>query len=462
MDRRLRTAAFGTGIAVLLLATAVIVFNVESFSGDGEGRSLIGFDFGAAAEHVEALVQWGPRNTGSEAELNGALYIERQFMEAGLTDVHIENFTATLFEVRSTDLCLVPYMPRVNVPRPGGAHIEFTHIIDYVVQGNSGSLAWSNFRDDLMFVDIGNGSDPASFSQARGMVCFIEQDENTPSNWDLYQMAVDAGVRAVILQNTFQGDKLGYLPFFKSGPDLGSTRIPVLMVGREAGDTILSHTDHRIRLDLDVVVEERPVRVVVGDIKGSADDIVVFGAHHDTCYNTIGVVDNTQGAATIIELARAMVSSGRHFSATMRFATFGGEEEGLFGSEEYYKAHAKEMESCRAYFNFDMAHMDKRTMEGVLTCTDNSTLRGIDRYIDLLIEEEPSMSVYKLSTAYSQMSHASSDYHAFVAGGAIGVAGWGSGCEEYHTYQDDMSHLNPESLQIWSRITGSYACDRWG
>jgi hypothetical protein len=443
MDRRTRMVAFGICAAILLLLTAVVVFNVESITGGGDERTLIGFDSGAAADHVEALIQWGPRNTGSEAELNGAMYIAQQFEGAGLTNVHIENFTAVLFEVRSTELCLVQYMPRMNLPRPGSGHITFQHMTEYVVQGNSGSYAWSTFRDDLEAVNIGNGT------------------ADTPSNWDLYRTAADAGVRAVILQNLFQGEGIGFLPFFKSGPDLGASRIPILMVSKSVGDTIQSKTDHKVRIKLDVAVEERPVRVVVGDIESESKDIVVFGAHHDTCYNTVGVVDNTQGAATIIELARAIVSSGKQFKATMRFATFGGEEEGLFGSEGYYAAHAEEMKNCEAYFNFDMAHIDRRTMTGDLTCTENATLKGIDPYIDLLMKKEPSLTSYKLATEYSAMSHASSDYHAFVQGGATGIAGWGSGSEEYHTYKDDLTHLNPESLQVWSRIMGSYAVDRW-
>lgn len=461
MAPRTRTVLFAVLAVTLLAISAVAVLNRDRLLDWTDAPFLIGFDINRAEAHVKELIKWGPRMSGTEAELNGALYIQQQFIEAGLTDVHIENYTISMFEVMIASMSLVQYMPMGNVPRPNGDTVEFQHMTEFVVQGYSGSRSWGGFRDDLELVNIGDGSDPSTFSRARGKACFIEQTESTPSNWELYDMAADAGVEAVILQNLFQGEKVGFLPFFKSGPDLGpGRRIPVLMVGKDAGDDMIRRSTYKLRLELDVLIEDRPIRVVVGDIIGSGDDIYVFTAHHDTCYNTVGAIDNTVGPATLIEIARAMVSSGKSFRSTVRFATFGGEEEGLFGSIAYYDAHRSELsKNCKAVLNFDMAHVDARTSSSPMTCTDNGTISSVLRYRDLLIKAEPTLAKYEINGYYSEMQTPYSDFWPFVMDGAAGIAAWGSGCYEYHTYKDDISRLNPESLQIWGRILGSYALE---
>ena len=63
----------------------------------------------------------------------------------------------------------------------------------------------------------------------------------------------------------------------------------------------------------------------------------MLGAHHDTVYNGPGAIDNTVGTVTIIELARQLASHKP--KRTIRLATWGGEEEGLFGSTMWFEAH---------------------------------------------------------------------------------------------------------------------------
>lgn len=462
MDRRVKIGIPAAILSIILIS--VIVLNVDSLLGGGEAEvELIEFDYQLAGNHVKELVQWGPRMTGSEAELNGAEYIASQFLDAGLTDVHIEEFQVPMFEVRRAEVSLVEYRPILNVPKPFGNNVRFEHIEDFVVQGYSGSLNWNNFRDDLDVVNIGNGTDLDSYSGVNGRVCFVEQTADTPANKDLYFYAYQAGAEAIILQNTWRGESLGYLPMFKTNqnpveyddyPD-----IPFFMVSKGMGDEILDRTsdDYKLRIDFNIDIGNYPCRVVVGDIKGSSDDgMLMFTAHHDTCYNTIGAIDNTVGPASLIETARAL--SGYSLKKTIRFATFGGEEEGLFGSKEYQKAHAVEFEGkLEMVLNFDMAHTDKEAMTVGMVTDNNETVRDLERIRSKLLSEEPSLESYTINIHYGTFDIPYSDYWPFTEAGANGIAAWGSGCEEYHTYLDDLTHLNPESLQIEGRILGSYA-----
>ena len=462
MDRRVLIGIPAVIIAVALVS--VVVINADSLLGGGEENIvIIDFDYQKAGNHVKELVKWGPRMTGSQAELKGAEYIAAQYQDAGLTDVHIEEFQVPMFDIKKAEVSLVEYYPMKNVPRPMGRTIEFEHIIDFVLQGYSGSLHWNNFRDDLDVVNIGNGTDPDSYRITSGRVCFVEQTGDTPANKDLYFHAYQAGAKGIILQNTWRGESIGYLPMFKTNqnpveyddyPD-----IPFFMVSKDMGDEILEQTsmNFKLRIDFDVKIGDFPCRVVVGDLKGSSEEMMMFTAHHDTCYNTIGAIDNTVGPASLIEVARGMAQHG-NFKRTVRFCTFGGEEEGLYGSKAYQEAHASELNGkLKMVMNFDMAHTDKEAMTVGMVTDCNNTKGKLEDIRGKLLDEEPSLEAYKININYGTFEIPYSDYWPFTQAGANGIAAWGSGCEEYHTYLDNLDHLNPESLQIEGRILGSYA-----
>jgi hypothetical protein len=451
--------------AVVLILITTIVINADKLVGKDDEIVIIDFDYEMAGNHVNQLIQWGPRMSGSQAEEYGADYIAEQFEEAGLEDVHIERFPVPMFEVLRASVSLSPYMrPNYNLPNPVGRSISFTHIEDFVLQGYSGSIRWNNFRDDLEVVNIGDGTDVGSYGQTNGRVCFVEQTGETPPNAELYFYAYEAGARGIILQNTWRGETIGYPPMFKSNqnpehyenyPD-----IPFFMVSKDMGDQILTNIpEYKLRINFEVRIDTMDVLAVVGDIKasGDTDDLLMFTAHHDTCYNTIGVVDNTVGPATLIEMARSL--SEYDVKKNLRFATFGGEEEGLYGCREYYEAHKEEMDSnLEAVMNFDMAHTDKEAMSLAMVSNSNDTLDKLEKIGTQLMNEENDLKKYKISYHWNELDIGYSDYWPFVnEGGSDGIASWGSGCEEYHTYLDNMDHLNEESLQVEARIVGSFA-----
>lgn len=462
MNRKALIGIAASGVVVILIAAA-FVFDVESIISGDEGILLIEFDHEAAGIHVRELVKNGPRMSGSEAELAGAEYIEDQFVEAGLEDVHIESYSVPMFEVVRADFSLVEYRPILNFPAPLGEVVTFEHITDFVLQGYSGSRNWNNFRDDLDVVNIGNGSDIDSYDRSTGRVCFIEQTGDTPPNSDVYFNAYQSGARGIILQNCMRGEEIGYPPMFKSNQNPENyddyPDIPFFMVSRDVGDEILDRENtHKLRIDFNVRVETMEIRVVVGDMKGSSEPekMIVIGGHHDTCYNTIGVVDNTVGPATIIEMAKSM--SQYETDKTIRFCTFGGEEEGLFGSTEYYNAHKADFQkNVELYINFDMPHTDQEETRYTITTTMNSTISKLEDLVDDLLDEESSLGRYDINVVWNDMLWPASDHYPFTSNGNQGMGAWGSGCAEYHTYQDDLSFLNTESLQIGGRVLGSYA-----
>lgn len=97
---------------------------------------------------------------------------------------------------------------------------------------------------------------------------------------------------------------------------------------------------------------------VIATLTGTVhpDEYVVLGAHYDSYTGGAsepGADDNATGAAGILEAARIM--SQYQFDRTIIFATWSGEEYGLYGSEAWASEAAGNGMNILGYFNIDMA-----------------------------------------------------------------------------------------------------------
>ncbi len=80
---------------------------------------------------------------------------------------------------------------------------------------------------------------------------------------------------------------------------------------------------------------------IVAEIRGSdlADEIVMLGAHFDTWHASPNASDNTSGVAVALEAMRILKAVGAKPRRTIRVALWSGEEQGLYGSRAYVRAH---------------------------------------------------------------------------------------------------------------------------
>src|SRR5262249_36059631 len=127
----------------------------------------------------------------------------------------------------------------------------------------------------------------------------------------------------------------------------GIAALPVGVIGRDDAARIrqLVGGGQTVRLSLDMrnAVSAGPVTVhnVVAEIKGRErpDEWGLAGAHLDSWDFASGAQDNAAGAAMVLEAARAIASLERAPRRSIRFALWGGEEQGLLGSSAYVAAH---------------------------------------------------------------------------------------------------------------------------
>ncbi|HJM67058.1 MAG TPA: M20/M25/M40 family metallo-hydrolase [Candidatus Thalassarchaeaceae archaeon] len=482
-------------LTVFILMTAgggVISFLTSESVPDYE---LIDFDTDRSRAFAQDLVdlghpEWGGRMSGTIEEAAAAESNKQNFTDAGM-GATIERFSVPMFEILAEPILrmcqtggIVPPIDPCGISDIGSDITEFTHREQFVIQGYSGTQQ-INFAQNVAVIDLGNGSEDSDWDSASGGVGMVWGKGDVSGNTDLFLRAQESDLFALIIVNERQNcDDLisgDCVPYFKSVDvsrfDTMPAGIAFLMVSKTVGETIseeIINGSQRIGLDVRVDNEgTRDVSVPCGVIPGLTDDMIIFGAHHDTVYNGPGAVDDTSGTATVLELATqfgALYNDLGTPEYTIKFCTWGGEEEGLFGSKAWVEAHQEELkEHLRIYINLDMNHVDAERNNGV-TLFGNSEEDVIHIYNirEKFNETYPSLaSKYdaKLNLLDSSDMPYNSDHAPFVfeidPDGEYGKAlvCYGSGSSEYHTYLDGMDRFNEESLAVSGIIYGSYA--RW-
>ena len=135
--------------------------------------------------------------------------------------------------------------------------------------------------------------------------------------------------------------------------------LPTGEVGMEDGKLIQRELEHgpvTIQLSLEnKTFGETKVNNVIAEIRGRErpDEWILIGAHLDSWDFGTGAQDNGTGAISILEVARAMMALGKAPRRSVRFALWGGEEEGILGSYAYAQAHKSELKNCVAVLNTD-------------------------------------------------------------------------------------------------------------
>ncbi|MDP7002894.1 MAG: M28 family peptidase [Candidatus Thalassarchaeaceae archaeon] len=504
---RIRALPIGTlvvsGILILGATGGGILYGddiVEWIQGEPD-YVLIDFDANQTRSYAQGLVdlghpQWEGRLSGTEEEQNTAQSIKLNFSNSGMPAT-LEEFEVPLFYMGNEFELMICKPGNIgNIfggPTPCSVadvdrdEIEFTHRIDYVVQGYSGDVDIVA-SSDAEVVDLGRGNESADWGSASngiGLVWIMDDQEGEPateSNTVLLLRAQENSLRGLITVNSRTNcDELvsgDCVPYFKSLDitqfDEKPYDIGFMMVSKSVGEMIADQVvDGDGMLQFIVEVDNQVnvnVHVPCGIIEGEGESLIVIGAHHDTAYNGQGAVDNTAGTATVQEMARQfglLYSELGQPKHTIYFCTWGGEEEGLWGSSEWVKKHQATLrENLRLYINLDMNHVDAERNAG-LTLQGNSPddverIEGLVRAFSNSYPELASKYEISVRTLDSEEMPYNSDHAPFVYGldgegeyYGKAVMCYGSGSSEYHTYLDNMDRFNEESLLVSGIIYGS-------
>ena len=130
--------------------------------------------------------------------------------------------------------------------------------------------------------------------------------------------------------------------------------VPQISVGAEHYNRLvrmIQKGEHpRLQMNLDVDFNKADsIANIIAEMPGSdlKDEIVMIGAHFDSWHGGTGATDNGTGSAVCIEAMRILKALNLKPRRTIRIGLWGGEEEGLLGSEAYVKQHYGERKGQR-------------------------------------------------------------------------------------------------------------------
>lgn len=266
--------------------------------------------------------------------------------------------------------------------------------------------------------------------------------------------------------------------------------VPSVGISRTAGDTLLAELAQR-PVEATLVIEETTTQfttfnVIAETEGGRADNVVMLGAHLDSVPEAPGINDNGSGSAAILQAA-VDLADGPAPANRVRFAWFGAEEYGLYGSNAYIASLDEEQAGdIAAYLNVDMIaspnyvigiyDADESTFEAPVTVPPGSS-----ELEDLLTDFLDAQGKPWVDVAFDGRS----DYQGFIESG-IAAAGIFTGAEQlktaeeaalfggvagqaydpsYHQPGDDLSDVSQEALAITvpaiNDLTASLAADTW-
>lgn len=280
----------------------------------------------------------GERRAGTAAERRAVDFIAAEFAKAGLPDVRLEAFPCTsvrravaqVHERSGTRWRRVVAAPLVGAPgTPGGRAIE-------------GELVWLELPEESTRLQPGSlrgrilawfGPLPTDVTVHRRLLAaqpaaVIHVDERLPFPW---------------VKND------GVYPFWTRAHGMPTTlTVPYADAWRWRRDGV---TRLRVRVTVDQV--ETRSHNVVAELPGSSPELpaIALTAHHDTQCGNPGADDNASGVICLLALARAL--AGRRLRRTVRFLSFGTEEQLSVGAAAYVRAHGLTRLDVGLVINFD-------------------------------------------------------------------------------------------------------------
>jgi Zn-dependent M28 family amino/carboxypeptidase len=304
-----------------------------------------------ALQHI-ADMNGGTRSTRTPGYTASAAYVKATLEKAGY-DAHYEMFNMPEWQENAPPV-LQQISPTNKTYVAGSAADDDSPSVDFIAFEHSPTTSLTNIKvvptNDIVIPSPGGTTSGCELSDfpaiTSGAVSLIQR--GTCAFTQKLENAVTAGAVGVILFN--EGDTAGRRnALFRSAPP-GYTLPAVLSsfaVGQELYNAFKAGQNPTVNLATNGVEVEKLYPNVVAETKrGDPNHTVLLGAHLDSVPAGPGVNDDGSGTSFQLELAEQLAKPGTPPRNKIRFLWFGGEEDGLVGSQ-YYAAHLSDAEVAR-------------------------------------------------------------------------------------------------------------------
>ncbi len=294
---------------------------------------------------------FGGRLSGSPAHNRATDWAAAKFRSYGIQNVRLETFTIPNGWERGSA------RGEMLAPLARPLHIE--------------SLGWAPSTpaggvtgEVILLDDVSADAIKAKAASFKGKIVMLDTAKIFADGWIKVFAALaaapqhlkDAGALAVMVPDGDRNNVINAFSLDWGGHEsvlpmahLGMEDAQLVRRGLEKGAVSIQFEIHNLNSG------PTPVNNVVAEIRGSEhpDEWILIGGHFDSWDFGTGAQDNGTGSASVLEVARAIAALGKAPRRSIRFALWGGEEEGLLGSYAYVQAHLNEMGKCVAVLNTD-------------------------------------------------------------------------------------------------------------
>jgi hypothetical protein len=280
----------------------------------------------------------GERRAGSKGDRLAADYILAQYRLAGLSSIHAEPFPCA--SVAHADA-------QVSI----GTGSRLRPVPARVLAGSPSTRGYGSIETDLVWIEMPEQASRLLQPTLRGKVVVLVGP--MPTRADLHRRLVACDPAAVIhVDDRLPFDWVkddGVYPAWARRYGMPPT---VTIPYRKAWDLRKAEAA-RARVHVRVKLEQRDSHNLVGEIIGRRPNLpaVLVSAHHDTQCNNSGADDNASGVVGLLGLA-VLLASTRPLR-TIRFISFGAEEQLSVGSAHYARVHRREIAGTGAVLNLD-------------------------------------------------------------------------------------------------------------
>ncbi len=293
---------------------------------------------------------FGGRLTGSPAYQRSADWAAAKFRSYGIQNVRLEPFTIPAGWQRGS--------------ASGRMLSPLSRPLSVASLGWSPSTPAGGVKGSVALISDVSAERLKDTDQLRGKIVLLDGSKifaegyvkalpKLDAAWPVFQKA---GVLAVVMTDREKNNVLNAHDMLWGAKMLP---LPGAEIGMEDGKLIQRELEHgpvviHLALENETSGETR-VNNVVAEIRGSErpEEWILIGAHLDSWDFGTGAQDNGAGTVSVLEVARAMMTLGKAPRRSVRFALWGGEEQGLLGSYAYTQAHKSELSKCVAVLNTD-------------------------------------------------------------------------------------------------------------
>ena len=392
-------------------------------------------------EHLEKLCdEIGPRWSSSDAEQQAVRYIKESMQANGLENAALEEFeletwawdrakALTVPEGKPIDILPFNRCPAVNIEAP---IVDAGFGTPRELEAVSGRLSGAIAVMSLAFEPF-----TAPIPHAKRLTSLAEK-----------------GALAAVVVEVKDGRRMEYHSASDwRNPDLNEHPLPTVVTSREHGAYLrrLSKQGKSLKLEVESRFFSAPSANVAAEITGGQwpGEHLLLGGHHDTVYASPGGNDNASGVITIIEVARVLAGLQKELGyapgRSIRFVTFGAEEQKFQGAFAYVKRHYGPETPPRLAVNLD--ELSTGAIKGIVL--------GFPHLRDLLQEQFDTMNDGLKCHVMSQIDPTSDHYPFLKAGFDAGhiwrwrFSGRHADANFHHEPGDTLDKVNIAELKVY-------------